>query len=237
MEEPQSPSEVGDECVESYELVDGIVLEDGVEPTNVEIKVEDENVVEGDEEYEYGIEVDACDVDYLQIATNEVDGDGCQVPMNDVDGIDEITEQEIVSDGNFGVKSECEENIEGSDAPCEFFMVSTVEEMRELINDYSERTSSHFVAWCKTKHFGVPSIECDLSGHRIQWHDDRSVNNFIQYDGIPHVTIGHYELHCQFGVDKSAAQKEKRRKMKEEGELVVKSRILKTPTKKCGCPA
>ena len=57
-------------------------------------------------------------------------------------------------------------------------------------------------------------LECDLSGHRIQWHDDRSVNNFIQYDGIPHVTIGHYELHCQFGVDKSAAQKEKRRKMK-----------------------
>lgn len=245
MEEQSTDEVVGvvDVDVESYQIVNGIVLEDGtIQPTNIEIKVEDgeANIVEvedSEEGYEYGIEVDTCD--YLQIATNEVDGgETCHVSsMNDVD-VDEITEQEIVSDGNFGgVKNETEEGVGGSDAPCEFFMVSTVEEMRELINDYSERTSSHFVAWCKTKHFGVPSIECDLSGHRIQWHDDRSVNNFIQYDGIPHVTIGHYELHCQFGVDKSAAQKEKRRKMKEEGELVVKSRILKTPTKKCGCPA
>merc|ERR1712013_203227 len=106
-------------------------------------------------------------------------------------------------------------------------MVNTIEDMRELVKDYSARTSSHFVAWCKTKHFGVK--DCDVSNFRIQWNDDRSVNNMIQYDGIPHVTVGHYELHCQFGVDKSAAQKERRRKKKINGEINVKSRVLQTP--------
>ena len=39
-------------------------------------------------------------------------------------------------------------------------------------------------------------------------------NYFAPYDGIPHVTVGHYVMHCQFGNDHSTSQKEKRRKRK-----------------------
>ena len=61
-------------------------------------------------------------------------------------------------------------------------------------------------------------LECDLSGHQIQWRDIKSSttieNFFTPYDGIPHITVGHYVLHCEFGSDTSYTQKEKRRRKK-----------------------
>lgn len=52
--------------------------------------------------------------------------------------------------------------------------------------------------------------------HRIQWEDTKNPNfvyeyNFLPFDGIPHIIVGHYELNCQFGSDSNAASKEKRR--------------------------
>ena len=66
----------------------------------------------------------------------------------------------------------------------------------------------------------------DISGHRIQWHDIRLANhsqeNIIEFDGIPHIIVGHYQLNCQFGADTSATQKQKRKKMKVHKFLNVK---------------
>ena len=42
----------------------------------------------------------------------------------------------------------------------EYYIVSCLEEMRKLIDDYFERTRNHFIANKKTKHFG---LSCKLS--------------------------------------------------------------------------
>jgi len=56
----------------------------------------------------------------------------------------------------------------------------------------------------------------NLNKHRIQWEDSKNPNltyeyNFLPFDGVPHITIGHYVMHCQFGTDSSAAKREKLR--------------------------
>ena len=38
----------------------------------------------------------------------------------------------------------------------EVFILPTLDEVRKLISEYSERTGSHFVVHKKTKHFGSP---------------------------------------------------------------------------------
>ena len=49
----------------------------------------------------------------------------------------------------------------------------------------------------------------------MQWADTRHSNNMtdniVKFDGIPHISVGHFQLNCQFGVDPKASRKEKQK--------------------------
>ena len=57
----------------------------------------------------------------------------------------------------------------------EYFMLSTLEEMKELIKDYSERTASQFVVNKKTQKFGLPGmflfwkLETNVLMYLVNW--------------------------------------------------------------------
>ena len=53
-------------------------------------------------------------------------------------------------DGNLNI-------IETESSAMGVFVVSNIDKMREVIDDYCERTSSHFVVQKKSKNFGLPS--------------------------------------------------------------------------------
>ncbi|XP_066927371.1 uncharacterized protein [Clytia hemisphaerica] len=124
--------------------------------------------------------------------------------------------------------------------PGEYFVTTTFDEMLQILQDYFDRTATKFVVQKRTKDFGLKDENFDLMKHRIQWEDTKTQSNqseysFLPFDGVPHITVGHYVMHCQFGSDHNALQKEKKKLLREKD--AKKTRNVKNPTKKCGCPA
>lgn len=169
---------------------------------------------------------------------------------NSITGADEETveesEQDTATSSSIVQIDEYEEQEADDEAarePAEHFIVSSTDEMTDILDDYFDRTNSHFVIQKKSKYFGMSAADCDLSGHQVQWMDMQKKHGhytdvIVQFDGVPHICVGNMYLNCQFGYDSSLAKKIKRKEMREKGELDnIKSRNLKTPSKKCGCPA
>ena len=54
-----------------------------------------------------------------------------------------------------------------------------------------------------------------LTGHQISWCDiqskERGMDSIIKFDGVPYMIVGTNILHCQFGTNKSAADRERRK--------------------------
>ncbi|XP_076804177.1 uncharacterized protein LOC143448358 isoform X2 [Clavelina lepadiformis] len=130
--------------------------------------------------------------------------------------------------------------IHGTQCNNEYFgYCLSVEKAEKVLEDFQEITSCKYVVQKKIKHFGEFGI--DLGKHCIRFQGvesklakDINPGPTIPFFGLPFVILAEKVFECQYGVDRHAPSKQRKRI---ESIQANKARCVVQPSMKRGCPA